>query len=371
MKLRRLLVWTFIFCFATVQVSASTITRIKDIVTFEGVRDNVLIGYGLVVGLNASGDNAGDSPFTKVSMKSMMERLGIQIDANSLKTKSIAAVLVTGKLPAFARNGSHFDVDISTIGSATSLLGGTLLATPLQGADGEVYAVAQGPLVVSGYNVKGDQENVTKGVPTRAKIMNGATVEKEIHYKINNINHIHLHLNNPDFTTARRVADAINRRFVLPIAKPLDWATIKVDLPKPYLGKVVDFMTVMEQVVVETDQRAKVVINEESGVIVMGEKVRIDRVAIAQANLVIEIQESKQVFQPGAFTNVQQATEVAQTSVKIDEDSDARMRILNTGTSLSDVVNGLNSLGVGPRELMSILQSIKAAGALQADLEVI
>lgn len=345
--------------------------RIKDITSSQGVRDNVLVGYGLVVGLNGTGDDVKSNPYTQVSLASMLERLGVRVDTKSISTKSVAAVIVTANLPPFSRNGTRIDIEISTVGNAKSLLGGTLLVTPLMAADGDVYAVAQGPLTVGGFAAGGKAERVTKGVPTGARIANGAIIEREVAFDLNKMREIHLQLNNPDFTTARRIATALNREFILPVAFPVNSATVRVKVPKQFYGKIVDFMTKMEQIRVEPDQSAKVVINEASGVIVMGSEVKVSKVAIAQANLIVEIQENDQVSQPGAFTNVDAATVTPETTIQIDDNSDARMRVLEQTTSLRQLVNGLNALGVGPRDLMSILQSIKAAGALQAELQVI
>lgn len=346
-------------------------SRLKDITTTQGVRDNLLVGYGLVVGLNGTGDKAASTQYTQISLASMLERLGVKVDKAAITANSVAAVIVTANLPPFARSGSRIDVEISSVGDAKSLLGGTLLATPLQGADGEIYAVAQGPLTVGGFKAEGQTETVTKGVPTSAKIANGAIVEKEINFDINVLKETSLHLNNPDFTTSKRISNAINEKFYLPIAYPVDSGTVRIKVPNQYKGKMVDFMTKLEEISVEPDQPAKVVINEDSGIIVMGEHVKISRVAIAQANLVIEVQNNQNVVQPGPFTNVDEATVVNDTMINIDENSDARMRVLEPSESLNNLVAGLNSLGVGPRDLMTILQSIKAAGALQADLEII
>ena len=346
-------------------------SRLKDITSTQGVRHNILIGYGLVVGLNGTGDTSSNTQYTRISLASMFERLGVKVDKDAIKTNSVAAVIVTAHLPPFARNGSRVDVEISSVGDAKSLLGGTLIATPLQGADGEVYAVAQGPLAVGGFQAQGQTETVTKGVPTSAKITNGATVEKEINFDLNKMQQILFHLKNPDFTTAKRISTAINEKFFLPIAFPLDLATVRVKVPSQYHGKIVDFMSKLEEISVKPDNPAKVIMNENSGIIVMGEHVRINRVAIAQANLIIGVQNTQNVIQPGPFTHVEEATVVGDTTINIDENSDARMRILEHAASLSDLVAGLNALGVGPRDLMTILQSIKAAGALQADLEII
>lgn len=369
--MRRFFIIVQIFFFWTASCFAATPSRLKDITVTKGIRDNLLIGYGLVVGLNGTGDTATNTEYTRISLASMFERLGVKVDTAAIKSNSVAAVIVTANLPPFSRNGSRIDVEISSVGDAKSLLGGTLLATPLQGADGEVYAVAQGPLAVGGFKAQGETETVTKGVPTSAKITNGAIIEKELSFDINALSETLLHLKNPDFTTSKRIAHAINEKFLLSIAFPLDPATVRVKVPRQYQGKMVEFMTKVEEITVMPDQAARIVMNEDSGIIVMGENVKISRVAIAQANLVIEVQNNQNVTMPGPFTNVGQAERTTETMINIDENSDARMRVLEPAANLSALVAGLNAFGVGPRDLMTILQSVKAAGALQADLQII
>jgi flagellar P-ring protein precursor FlgI len=343
-------------------------SRIKDIAEFEGVRDNMLIGYGLVVGLNGTGDSLRNAPFTRQSLESMLERLGVNTRNANLNTKNVAAVMVTATLPAFSRQGTRIDVAVSALGDAGSLLGGTLLVTPLLGADGEVYAVAQGPAAVGGFSAKGDASSVTKGVPTSARIPNGAIVEREVGFELANLEAARLSLRNPDFTTARRVAGAINRYAGGLAAQALDPATVVV---QPPAGRaMVDFLTDIEQLPVEPDQIARVVINEQSGVIVMGAGVRVDEVAIAQGNLTIRVTETPQVSQPNAFSNTGQTAVVPRTNVQVDEGEKNKMVVLRKGVSLQDLVDGLNALGVGPRDLIAILQNIKAAGALQAEIVV-
>jgi flagellar P-ring protein precursor FlgI len=279
--------------------------------------------------------------------------------------------VVTATLPAFAREGSRIDVTVSALGNAESLRGGTLLVTPMLGADGEVYSVAQGPLVVSGFAAGGAAETITKGVPTTAKIPNGAIVEREIAFDLESLQEVHLSLRNPDFTTSRRVAEAINAYMQEPMATATDPSTVKLAVTPRYAGNVVGLMTDVEQLKVTPDQLARVVIDEHSGVIVMGEHVRISTVAIAQGNLTIRITETPQVSQPNPFSTTGTTEIVDRTTVEVDEDSDSRLTVLQEEVTLQELVNGLNALGVGPRDIISILQSIKAAGALQADIEVI
>jgi flagellar P-ring protein precursor FlgI len=343
-------------------------SRIKDIAEFESVRGNMLIGYGLVVGLNGSGDKLENSMFTRESLIGMLERLGVNSRSDALKTKNVAAVMVTATFPAFARQGNRIDVNVSTMGDATSLLGGTLLVTPLLGADAEVYAVAQGSLAVAGFTAGGAAQTVVKGVPTTGRIANGAIVEKELGFDLAQFTSLRLTLRNPDFTTARRVAQSINGFIGQPIAKPLDNGTIQVAVPPNYPGQTVALMTDVEQLPVSTDQVARVVIDETTGVIVMGENVRISTVAIAQGNLTVRITETPQVSQPEPFSNTGRTVVVPRTDIQVDENSDRKLTVLPGSVTLQELVNGLNAMGIGPRDLISILQAIKAAGAMQAEI---
>lgn len=346
-------------------------SRLKDVVDFEGVRDNMLIGYGLVVGLNGTGDSLTNSPFTETSLVGMLERLGVNTRGTSMKTKNVAAVMVTATLPAFASQGSRVDVVVSTLGDAKNLTGGMLLVTPLLGADGEVYAVAQGALAVGGFSAQGQGTTVTKGVPTAGRIANGAIVEREIKFRLADLGSMRLSLRNPDFTTANRVASAINEHMKSKVAVANDAATVRVLVPDARRHDVVGLMTEIEQISVTPDQVARVIIDEQSGIIVMGENVRINTVAIAQGNLTIRITETPQVSQPSALSQGGTTTTVARTDINIDEGNGKKMAVLGTGVSLQEMVQSLNALGIGPRDMIAILQSIKAAGALQADLEVI
>ena len=345
-------------------------SRIKDIADFEGVRDNQLIGYGLVVGLNGTGDNIKSVDFTKESLISMLDKIGINARDGQLKAKNVAAVMVTANLPAFARQGSRIDVMVSALGEAKNLQGGTLLATPMQGADGEIYAVAQGQIAVGAVSARGTNASVVKGVPTAGRIASGAIVENEIPFDLDSLKTIRIALRNPDFTTSRRVADAINAMLGTTAAQALDPATISLDIPKKYQGKIVDLMTRVEQLQVQPDQLARVVIDESSGIVVIGKDVKINRLAIAQGNLTIKITDIPFVSQPLPFSNGTTVSGVT-TAININEGIDAKLTVVNTGVNLQELVDGLNALGVTPRDLISILQAIKASGALQAEIEVI
>jgi flagellar P-ring protein precursor FlgI len=331
----------------------------------------MLVGYGLVVGLNGSGDDLGESVFTRESLIGMLQRMGVNARDQDLDTENIAAVMVTADLPPFTRQGSRIDVSVSAMGTAESLLGGTLLVTPLLGADGEVYAVAQGPVNVSGFSAQGDAQTITKGVPTSARIPNGAIVEREIDFQLASLDTVHLQLRNPDLTTARRIAQAINRFTGQSAASSMDPATVRIDVPQSYPGDTVGLLTDIEQLPISPDQVARVVVDESSGVIVMGSKVRISTVAIAQGNLTIRVTETPQVSQPAPFAQQGQTQQVPRTDIEVDEEEDNKLAVLPEGVTLQQLVDGLNALGVGPRDMISILHAIKAAGALQAEIEVL
>jgi len=354
-----------------VMAGADAASRIKDVVDFEGVRDNMLIGYGLVVGLNGTGDTLNTGHFTQQSLQAMLNRLGIKPTDNGIDSKNVAAVMVTATLPPFARQGGRIDVTVSAMGDSDSLLGGTLLVTPLLGADNEVYAVAQGQLAVGGFSATGAAETVVKGVPTSARIANGAIIEREVGFDMSNMKSVKLNLRNPDFTTARRISQAINAFLGSNASSAIDLSTVQISVPSSYRANVVNLLTDIEQLRIEPDQVARVVIDEQSGVIVMGENVRISTVAIAQGNLTIRITESKQVSQPGPFSAVGDTTTVDRTDITIDQDGDRRLTVVSSGVTLQDLVNGLNALGIGPRDMIIILQAVKASGAMQADIEVL
>jgi len=364
-------------------VDARADARIKDIVTFEGIRDNMLMGYGLVVGLNGTGDKLTNSAFTEQSLIAFLERQGVNTRGTQLKTKNVAAVTVTAKLPPFARTGGAIDVTISAMGDAKDLTGGTLLATPLYGADGAVYAVAQGQVSVGGFKPNSDAATtVSKGVPTSGLIENGAIVEKEVDFVLNSLPELKMSLRNPDITTAQSVASVINEQVGPGLATVSDPGTVVLAVPTAYAGKVTQLLADVEKLAVPTDQVAKIVIDEASGTIVMGENVRIDTVAVAQGNLVVKIEQPP--LAPAAAEAAAAASAVAaaagtQTAdngaaaplptVITDDGPGKRIAVLEHGATLRDLVAGLNALGVGPRDLITILQTIKAAGALQAEIE--
>lgn len=351
---------------------AVALSRIKDIAEFEGVRENQLVGYGLVVGLDGTGDDVKKkSPFTRESLIGMLERLGVKVNqANSdLETKNVAAVMVTATLPAFARQGSEIDITVASLGDASSLQGGTLLATPMLGADGEVYAVGQGQITIGGFKVVGAAEVIVRGVPTSGRITRGAIVEREVPFDFSQLQSLKIALRNPDFTTARRIADAINESVGTGTAIAEDSGTVRLNVAQ-YGGEPTALITDIEQLPVEPDQQARVIIDENTGVVVIGQDVRISKVAIAQGNLTIRVTETPQVSQPSPFSSTGVTAVVPRTNVNVQDDPNRKLAVLNDNVTLEELVAGLNSLGVGPRDLISILQSIKAVGALQADIVV-
>lgn len=342
-------------------------SRIKDIASIEGVRSNQLVGYGLVVGLNGTGDSLRNAPFTRQSLEGMTERLGVNIRGANANTKNTAAVMVTAELPAFATPGARIDVSVASLGDAKSLLGGQLIVTSLQGADGQVYAVAQGSVQTGSVSAGGASgSSVTRGVPTAGRIAAGATVEAETGFQLDAMNEVRLTLRNPDFTTAQRVAAAINQTY--PGTALAENGSV-VALRAPGQLGMAGFISRVENLPVTVDTPAKVIIDEVNGVIVMGDAVRVSTVAIAQGNLTISVQEQPFVSQPEPFSDGETVV-VPQSDVAVEEELGREIRLVNGSTSLSTLVNGLNALGVSPRDMISILQAIKAAGALQADIEV-
>lgn len=355
---------------ASVQANALQ-TRIKDIVDVEGVRDNMLVGYGLVVGLNGTGDSLNNSPFTEQSLIGMLERLGVNVRGQKVRTDNVAAVMVTATLPPFSRQGTRIDINVSSLADAEDLRGGTLLVTPLLGADGEVYAVAQGPVSTGSFSAKGDGASVVKGVPTAGRIPSGGLIERELEFNLSALGSLKLSLRNPDFTTAVRIADAVNAHLGKGTAVAEDPKTVRVAMAEKYRNDAVGLISEIEGLRVVPDHPAKIVIDEVTGTIVMGSNVRISTVAIAQGNLTIRITENPQVSQPNPFSEQGETVVVPRTDIEVDEDKDKRMTVVNEGVTLQELVAGLNALGVGPRDVISILQSIKAAGALQAELEIL
>jgi flagellar P-ring protein precursor FlgI len=344
--------------------------RIKDVADFEGVRENQLVGYGLVVGLAGTGDSLRNSPFTRQSLAAMLERLGVNASNGNLNTRNVAAVMVTANLPPFASQGSRIDVTVSALGDARSLAGGQLLVTPLMGADQQVYAVAQGPLAIGGFAASGQSgSSVTRGVPTAGRIASGALVEREIMFDIGAMQELRLALRNPDFTTAQRIAAAINGAIGSDVARSSNPGTVILTRPQDYAGDMVSLVGRIENLEVEVDTAARIVIDESSGIVVMGENVKVSTVAIAQGNLTISIQEDPFVSQPEPFSRGGETVVVPSSAVDVQEE-EGGLVVVPGGVPLRQLVNGLNALGVTPRDMISILQALKAAGAIQAEIEV-
>ena len=357
-----------IILFLNSEVAASPI-RIKDLVEFDGVRSNDLVGYGLVVGLNGTGDGLRNSPFTEEIMSNILERLGVNVTGEQFRPNNVAAVLVTANLPPFARVGSPIDVTISAIGDADSLLGGTLIMTPLNAADGEIYAVAQGTIIAGGVSAQGDGGGVVQGVPTSGVIPSGATVEREVAFEFSDLEVIRLALRSPDFTTAARIETAINQTFGRGVAVMLDAGTVRLDIPATRAASPAHALVQVENILVEPERRARVVVDQRSGTIVMGDDVRISSVAVSQGNLTLRVEEAPIVVQPNPFS-AGETLVVPNTNAQIQEEQGVGLAQIPEGTSLSEVVAGLNALGVSPRDMIDILKSIKAAGALHAEFVV-
>jgi flagellar P-ring protein precursor FlgI len=346
-------------------------TRIKDIASFDGVRDNQLIGYGLVVGLNGSGDS-DQTKFPVQSLANLLERSGVTINRTNMTVKNVAAVMVTATLPPMVKQGNRLDVLVSSLGDAKSLAGGTLLMTPLKGGDAQVYAVAQGPVSTSSFSYGGQSGGSTqKNHPTAGRVPEGALVERELPYALTNRSQLRLNLHKPDFTTASRVASVINAKFQSSIAVCNDPGSVTLTLPEKYLGNTVEFAAALESLQVQPDMVAKVVLNERTGTIVIGNDVRISTVAVAHGNLTLTIKETPQVSQPQPFSRGGETAVVPRSDVSVKEDKGARLTVLKEGANIGDVVKALNAIGVTPRDLIGIMQAIKASGALQGELEII
>lgn len=364
-----------LICFALACIGAFSTTssaqsvRIKDLVEVDGVRSNDLVGYGLVVGLNGSGDGLRNSPFTEEIMQNILERLGVNVTGEQFRPRNVAAVLVTARLPAFARTGGQIDVTVSAIGDASSLLGGTLIMTPLNAADGQIYAVAQGTVIAGGAEAEGDAARIVQGVPTSGVIPSGARVEREVSFDFNALSTIRLALREPDFTTAARIEAAINRSLGRRAATMLDGGTVTLDLSQARTGSPARTIVAIENLSVEPQRRARVVVDQRSGTIVMGADVRISRVAVSQGGLTLRIEEAPLVIQPNPFAEGETVV-VPRTGVGIEEEAGIGLAEIPSGTNLSEVIAGLNALGVAPRDMIDILKSIKAAGALHADFVV-
>ncbi|SFR51961.1 flagellar P-ring protein precursor FlgI [Yoonia tamlensis] len=343
--------------------------RIKDLVEFDGVRSNDLVGYGLVVGLNGTGDGLRNAPFTEEILSSVLERLGVNVTGEQFRPKNVAAVIVTASLPPFARAGSPIDVTVSAIGDANSLLGGTLIMTPLNAADGDIYAVAQGTIIAGGAAATGDGASVVQGVPTAGVIPSGATVEREVAFDFAGMTMLRLALRTPDFTTAGRIEQAINQDFGHGVAVMLDAGTVELNIAATRMPSPAHALGRIENILVEPERRARVVVDQRSGTIVMGEDVRISRVAVSQGNLTLRIQEAPIVSQPNPFSPGETVV-VPRTNAAIVDEPGIGLAEVSEGTSLSEVVAGLNALGVAPRDMIDILKSIKASGALHAEFIV-
>ncbi len=343
--------------------------RLKDLVEFDGVRGNDLVGYGLVVGLNGTGDGLRNAPFTEEIMTNILERLGVNVNGEDFRPKNVAAVLVTATLPAFARVGGQIDVTVSAIGDSDSLLGGTLIMTPLNAADGQIYAVAQGAILAGGAAAVGDAAEVVQGVPTSGTIPSGARIEREIDFELGSLSTIRLALRDPDFTTAGRIESAINREFRRTVAVMRDSGTVEFDIGATRTASTAHAIGRIENILVEPQRKARVVVDQRSGTIVMGDDVRLSRVAVSQGNLTLRIEEAPLVVQPNPFTDAAPIV-IPRTGAALDEEPGVSLAEVPEGTSLSQVVSGLNALGVSPRDMIDILKSLKAAGALHADFVV-
>lgn len=355
--------------FSMTSLAAANPVRIKDLVEFDGVRSNDLVGYGLVVGLNGTGDGLRNSPFTEEILTNILERLGVNVTGEQFRPKNVAAVLVTAVLPPFSRGGSQLDVTVSAIGDSSSLLGGTLVMTPLNAADGQIYAVAQGTIIAGGAVAEGEGAVVTQGVPTSGVIPSGARVEREIEFSLSSLSEVRLALRDADFTTASRIEGAINNDFGRPVAFMLDSGTIALNIPEAGMASVAHALGRIENIEVFPERKARVVVDQRSGTIVMGEDVRISRVAVSQGNLTLRIEEAPIAVQPNPFAEGETVV-VPRTNAEIQEEPGIGLAEVPNGASLSEVIAGLNALGVAPRDMIDILKSIKAAGALHAEFIV-
>jgi flagellar P-ring protein precursor FlgI len=343
--------------------------RLKDLVEFDGVRGNDLLGYGLVVGLNGTGDGMRNAPFTEEIMVSILERLGINVTGEQFRPRNVAAVIVTATLPPFSRAGARVDVTISAIGDASSLHGGTLVMTPLNGADGQIYAVAQGNVIAGGVSVTGQAAQEVRGVPTSGSIPFGARVEREVDFALSSLATLRLALRQADFSTAERIEQVINASLQRRAARMTDAGTVELDIGATGLASVAHVISRIENLAVQPQQKARVVLDQRSGTIVIGEDVRISRVAVAQGALTLRVEEAPLVVQPNPFSDGQ-AVVVPRTAAGIEDRVTTNLAEVRGGTDLSEIVAGLSALGVGPRDLIDILTTIHAAGALHAELVI-
>lgn len=356
---------TLLLCM--VLVSPALAVRLKDIASFSGVRNNELVGYGLVAGLSGTGDGTS-AAFTIRSMVNMLDKMGVQVDPNVVKPKNVAAVMVTAKMPASAKPGSNLDVTVSSLGDAKSLLGGVLLLTPLKGIDGQIYALAQGALTIGGFSAGGEAATAQKNIATVGRISNGAVVERPAPFKFNTQETMTVSMNVPDFSTAMQVTNRINSALGGGYAKAQDASTIELNVPDRFRGNMVPLMASLENLDVNPDSKAKVVVDEKTGTIVLGSEVRLSKVAVAHGNLQIVVTENPQVSQPGPLSQGQTVV-TPQTDIAVREQNNRLM--LMEGATLQELVDGLNAIGATPRDLISIIRTLKSAGALHADLEVI
>ncbi|MFI5304239.1 MAG: flagellar basal body P-ring protein FlgI [Nitrospiria bacterium] len=363
----KFIVFSLVFYFLTLPAEGA---RIKDITSIEGVRENSLIGYGLIIGLNGTGDKSG-TVFTLQTLTNMLNKMGILVDPTTVKVKNVAAVVVTAKLPPFNRPGSRIDVSVSSLGDATSLQGGTLLMTPLRGPDQEIYAVAQGPVSIGGFIGGKEGDTIQKNHPTAGRVPDGATVEKEVKLDLGEREELTLMLKQQDFTTAMKVSQVINAGLKDNFSSAVDSDTIYLKVPDSYKGRIVELLAAIESLDVPVDVTAKVVVNERTGTIVMGDQVRISDIGISHGNLIIRVKTDLQVSQPASFGPSNSKTVVVPKQKTTVTEEDARMTVMKGGATIGEVVNALNAIGVTPRDLIAILQAMKAAGALQAELEIL
>jgi flagellar P-ring protein FlgI len=364
----RKLICSFLFGFILFYSSLAHATRIKDLAELQGVRDNQLIGYGLVVGLNDSGDSS-KMAITMDSVANMMEHLGMTVDRKSIKVKNVAAVVITANLPAYSKVGTRIDVLVSSLGDAESLSGGTLLRTPLVGPDQKVYALAQGPVVVGGISLSGDAARVEKNHPTVGRIPDGGIVEREIYFDLPYEGRFVFNLREADFTTISRMAEVVNAEFGQQIAQAADSRSLVVGLPSDYDSRPIQFLSRLENLQIQPDSKARIVINERTGTIVIGAQVRVAKVAVAHGNIKLTIKESPFVSQPGPFSDGRTVV-VPDTEIDFQEDK-SRFVVMEEGVTVGDLAGALNTIGVTPRDVIAIFQAIKAAGALQAELVIL
>ncbi|RIL10777.1 MAG: flagellar biosynthesis protein FlgA [Proteobacteria bacterium] len=357
-----------LFALAVLSAAPVSAARLKDIADVEGVRGNQLYGFGVVIGLNGTGDG-NSSDFTTKALSNLLEKMGIKVPADEIKVKNVAAVMVTATLPAFTRPGTRLDITISSLGDAKSLQGGTLLFTPLRGADGNTYAVAQGEISVGGFAVEGGGDSAQKNHPTVGMIAGGATVERAIPFDLFQSKRIRIVLRRPDFTTMTRVVRGINLELGRPLAVAVDSASVEIPIVADLARDPIGLVAKLESIEVEQDVGARVVVNERTGTIIMGETVRLGKVALAHGNLNIVIRTETQVSQPSALSETGETAIVTNGDVQVGEEK-GRFGVLGGEVTLGELVSALNALGATPRDFISIFQALKRAGALHAELDI-